>query len=67
VSLAKKRNVKPAASRAKGINARWHEAHRLGTGASLEARIAWHVAHAKACACRPMPASIRKALASRSS
>jgi uncharacterized protein YdeI (YjbR/CyaY-like superfamily) len=29
---------------------------------TLEQRIAWHVAHAAACACRPMPAAIAAAL-----
>lgn len=55
-------SAKPASKKAGGINARWHEAHRLGTGSSLDERIAWHVAHAKACACRPMPASILAAI-----
>ncbi|HWP05624.1 MAG TPA: hypothetical protein VNN72_07775 [Polyangiaceae bacterium] len=46
------------------INARWHDAHRMPRGAALSQRIAWHVAHAKACGCREMPVSIRAALAS---
>lgn len=28
---------------------------------SLEERIEWHFAHANACACRPIPASVRLA------
>jgi hypothetical protein len=43
-------------------NRAWHEAHRMPTNAKLEERVAWHVAHAKACACRPMPASVVEAL-----
>jgi hypothetical protein len=34
------------------LNATWHRAHRMPAKASLEQRIAWHLAHAKACACR---------------
>jgi hypothetical protein len=33
--------------------------------ATLAQRVAWHVAHQKACACRPLPASVAAALASR--
>jgi hypothetical protein len=44
------------------MNARWHEMHPLGRGASLAERVKWHVAHQKACACRDMPASVRAEL-----
>lgn len=44
------------------MNARWHELHPMGRGASLAERVKWHVAHEKACACREMPASIRAEL-----
>jgi hypothetical protein len=54
-----------APSRAPRLNAKWHAAHRMPTRATLEQRIAWHVAHAAACACRPMPASIVAALKER--
>jgi hypothetical protein len=47
------------------INRVWHASHRLGSGAKLEDRIRWHIAHAKACACREMPASIRAAIRGR--
>jgi len=40
------------------VNAEWHRAHPLGTHASLDDRVAWHLSHAEACACRPVPASI---------
>ncbi len=49
----------------RALNAAWHEKNVLGGGAQLAKRIAWHVAHQKVCACRPMPASIVKALARR--
>jgi hypothetical protein len=44
------------------INGQWHAAHPMPKNPTLEQRIAWHVAHAKACACRPIPASIQRAL-----
>jgi hypothetical protein len=40
------------------MNAAWHEQHRLPRGATMRDRVAWHVAHRKACGCRPMPAAI---------
>jgi uncharacterized protein YdhG (YjbR/CyaY superfamily) len=48
--------------RPRRTNAAWHASHPLPRGASLAERIRWHVAHARACACRPMPSSIRAAL-----
>ena len=43
----------------------WHEMHVLGQRAPLAERVAWHVEHADACGCRPMPASVRTELARR--
>jgi hypothetical protein len=41
------------------INAAWHKAHRMPPRATLDQRVAWHLAHWKACACRTtLPASI---------
>ena len=40
------------------LNAKWHQANRMPPRASLDQRVTWHVAHAKACTCREMPASI---------
>ncbi len=34
------------------INAAWHEANRMPPRATLDERVAWHLAHLKACACR---------------
>jgi hypothetical protein len=34
------------------INAEWHRAHRMPKNPTLDQRIAWHLAHAKACGCR---------------
>jgi hypothetical protein len=43
---------------AKPFNREWHDAHRLGVGASLGDRVAWHLEHAKVCGCRPIPAGV---------
>jgi hypothetical protein len=37
------------------INAEWHKRHRMPKNPTVEQRIAWHVEHAKQCACRPIP------------
>ena len=44
------------------MNAAWHRKHPMPPKASVAQRVAWHVAHAKACGCRPMPATVRRAL-----
>jgi hypothetical protein len=36
-------------------NAKWHAQHRIPPNANLKQRVAWHLAHAKHCACRPIP------------
>lgn len=41
------------------MNAAWHAKHRLSRTATTTERAAWHVAHAAACACRPIPASVQ--------
>jgi hypothetical protein len=50
---------------AKPLNRTWHERHRLGSGASLDERVQWHVAHAEACGCRPIPDGIQAEMARR--
>jgi hypothetical protein len=47
--------AKPWASK---TNSRWHAAHRMPRSPSLDQRVAWHVAHAAHCGCRPMPATV---------
>jgi hypothetical protein len=42
------------------INAFWHAANKLPANASMSQRVAWHLAHAKACACRPIPDDVRE-------
>jgi hypothetical protein len=45
------------------INRPWHDAQPMPENASLAQRIAWHKAHALACACRLVPEPIRDAIA----
>ena len=40
------------------MNAVWHERNLLGRTATLDERVAWHVEHARACGCRPIPAGV---------
>jgi hypothetical protein len=40
------------------LNATWHRANRMPAKPSLDQRIVWHLAHARACACRSLPAGI---------
>lgn len=47
-----------------GMNAAWHAKHRMPQGATLKERAGWHVAHAKHCGCRPIPASVQTYLRS---
>lgn len=54
-----------ASAQRPSLNRDWHLAHRMPAKATLEQRIAWHLAHTEACACRPVPASIRQAVAAR--
>ena len=37
------------------MNAAWHAAHPMPQKATLDQRIAWHIAHAKVCGCRAIP------------
>ena len=40
------------------MNAAWHQKHPMPRPATLAQRVRWHVAHAKACGCRPIPRTI---------
>ena len=41
------------------INAVWHKANRMPERATLDQRVAWHLSHLRACACRTdLPATI---------
>ena len=47
------------------MNAAWHAANPMPKRATLDQRIAWHVAHAKACGCREIPTKLRDEMAKR--
>ena len=47
------------------LNAKWHDAHPMPPRATMDQRIAWHVAHQKACSCRPIPAGVATAMTAR--
>ena len=40
------------------VNAAWHAKHPMPPRATMAQRAAWHLAHAKACACRPIPRTV---------
>ncbi len=44
------------------INAKWHAKNPMPRGAKMDERIRWHLAHSKACGCRPIPASVAEAI-----
>lgn len=44
------------------MNRAWHERHPLRKGLDADERLAWHMAHQNACACRPVPAKLLAAL-----
>lgn len=41
------------------LNRAWHAAHRMPPRATLDQRVAWHLAHAAACDCRPLSPAMR--------
>jgi len=44
------------------LDAAWHRTHRMPKNPTRDERMAWHVAHAAACGCRPIPASLKAAI-----
>ncbi|MDF2774911.1 MAG: hypothetical protein K0S86_4411 [Geminicoccaceae bacterium] len=44
------------------INATWHTKNPMPPRATMAQRITWHQAHAKHCACRPIPESVQAAI-----
>lgn len=42
------------------LNREWHLRNPMPRPATLEQRLAWHLAHEDACGCREMPLSIRR-------
>jgi hypothetical protein len=47
------------------LNAAWHARHVMPKNPTEEQRIAWHVEHAKHCACRPIPPKLAAAMKAR--
>jgi len=47
------------------LNREWHLSNRMPQSASLDDRIAWHIAHAQNCTCREMPPKIAAEIARR--
>lgn len=47
------------------INASWHQKNVMPKNATTEQRIKWHLAHAKACGCRPIPAKLLEVINTR--
>jgi hypothetical protein len=48
---------KPATN-GKKTNKSWHDDHPMPARATLDQRMAWHLAHRKNCSCRPIPAKL---------
>jgi hypothetical protein len=44
------------------LNAAWHRSHPMPESPTLDQRVAWHVEHARECACREIPESIVREL-----
>ena len=47
------------------INAEWHRAHPMPKNATLDQRIEWHLAHARACGCREIAGKLRDEMVGR--
>jgi hypothetical protein len=44
------------------MNREWHEGHKMPEKATEQQRIEWHIEHAQACGCRPIPAGLMEKL-----
>lgn len=47
------------------INGTWHTAHKMPKNPTLDQRVAWHVAHARNCACRKLEGKILEEISKR--
>jgi len=48
------------------INKEWHQAHPMPKNATIEERIAWHLAHVQNCHCREdIPAKLKEEMKKR--
>ena len=41
------------------MNTDWHEEHPLGSNASMDERVRWHLQHQDKCGCRPVPKDVQ--------
>ena len=46
------------------LNKTWHAKNRMPPKATVQQRIAWHLAHRKHCGCRPIPAKLLQIMSS---
>ncbi|KKQ74344.1 MAG: hypothetical protein US96_C0034G0005 [Candidatus Woesebacteria bacterium GW2011_GWB1_38_5b] len=51
---------KPAIIDPMKINAEWHKKNKMPKNPTEEQRIKWHIAHAKNCACWPIPKKLQE-------
>jgi len=42
------------------LNAEWHRANRMPKNPTMDQRIVWHLAHARACGCREISGKLRE-------
>jgi hypothetical protein len=42
------------------MNKEWHAGHTMPEKATEQQRIEWHMDHAKACGCRPVPEGLKE-------
>ena len=47
------------------MNKVWHEKHPMPAKPTIDQRIAWHLEHAKHCACRPIPVKLKEEMVKR--
>ena len=43
-------------------NRAWHDHNKMPFRPTMEARVQWHLEHAKACACRAIPKGVLEAM-----
>jgi hypothetical protein len=46
-------------------NAAWHRRNPMPPDATMDQRVKWHLAHAKACGCREIPRTVLTELKAR--
>ena len=47
------------------INKEWHQKNQMPKNASIEQRIAWHLAHTRNCGCRGIPEKLLEEMGKR--